>query len=289
MTYEVNKLAKGEHPPLLAEIPEPPTELWSAVMLPPPELKLLAVVGSRKNTHYGREACEYLIAGLKDYPIGIVSGLALGIDGIAHQAALRAGLYTCAIPGSGLDPAVLHPRSHYQLAERIVQSGGGLLSEYAPDFPAALWTFPQRNRIMAGMSHATLLIEANEKSGTLITARLASDYNRDLLVVPGSIFSPSSRGTHQFMKLGATPATTPEDVLIALGFEMNAEESAQEEFDFSGLSPEEVKIIEILSEPRDRETLIGELELPISTANILLMKMELAGLIVDSPGGIRRA
>jgi DNA processing protein len=142
---------------------------------------------------------------LAGYPIGIVSGLALGIDAFAHEAALRAGLYTLAVPGSGLGDQVLYPASNRRLADRIVDGGGGLLSELSPDTRAALWTFPQRNRLMAGMCAATLLIEAGEKSGTLITARMAVDYNRELLVVPGSIFSPTSRGCHQFLKLGATP------------------------------------------------------------------------------------
>jgi DNA processing protein len=188
---------------LLHEIPEPPLQLWYQGQLPPANLKLLAVVGSRKYTTYGKQVVEHLINGLAGYPVGIVSGLALGIDGIAHEMALKNNLYTLAVPGSGLDKKVLYPQKHKNLAERIVMGGGGLMSELSPMSAAALWTFPKRNRIMAGLCHATILIEAGEKSGTLITARMTVDYNRELLAVPGSIFSKNSYGTHQFLKTRA--------------------------------------------------------------------------------------
>lgn len=269
------------------EIPEPPETLWVAGTLPSPETTLLTVVGSRKHTSYGKEACAELLRGLQGYDIAIVSGLALGIDTIAHETAIAVGLPTVAVPGSGLDPAVIYPRTNALLAKRILEAGGTLLSEYAPDFRATEWSFPRRNRIMAGLARATLLIEATERSGTLITARLAADYNRDVLVVPGSIFSPLSAGTHQFMKLGATPVTSSEEILRALGF--TPETANTEEADYSSLPDAERAVMEILFEPRTRDELIESLEIPANEANILLMKMEIAGLIVDSPEGIRRA
>lgn len=285
----VRKLSPSEFPPLLREIPQPPEELWVAGELPSSELHLLTVVGSRKNTPYGRDVCTHIIEGLRGYPIGIVSGLALGIDGIAHDAALCAGLYTLAVPGSGLDPRVIYPRAHAQLAERIVMAGGGLLSEYPPDMRAATWTFPQRNRIMAGIAHATLLIEASERSGTLITARLASDYDRELLVVPGSIFSLASRGTHQFLKLGATPVTSPEDILSAFGITIMSTEGETLDADLSLFDDNERAVLECLRAPKTRDDLLNDLQLPISQANVLLMKMELSGLIVEVEGELRRA
>lgn len=282
----LRKLDPGDFPPSLLEIPEPPKELWISGEFPSPETVLLTVVGSRKYTSYGKEACEEIISGLRGYDIAIVSGLALGIDTIAHEAAVAAGLPTIAVPGSGLDPNVLYPRSNLQLAWRILESGGALLSEFAPDFRATDWSFPQRNRIMAGLAKATLLIEAGERSGTLITARLAADYNRDVLVVPGSIFSPASRGTHQFLKLGATPVTSSEDVLRALGFEPEA--VVPQEIDLSTLSERERAVMEFLTEPQNRDHIIEALEISTSDANILLMKMEIAGLIVETPEGLRR-
>src|SRR3990167_5138860 len=223
MGYTIRQLSAEEFPPQLLEIPEPPKELWLAGTLPSPETVLLTVVGARKHTSYGREACEELISGLAGYDIAIVSGLALGIDGIAHEAAMKAGLATISVPGSGLNPRVLYPRAHLQIALRILEAGGALLSEFPPDTTPAIWTFPKRNRIMAGLAHATPLIEAQERSGTLITARLATDYNRDLMVVPGSIFSPLSKGTNQFLALGATPVTSSQDILRLLGFSPDAE------------------------------------------------------------------
>jgi len=285
--WNVEKLNPSEFPPQLMEIPQPPEELRVAGTLPSPETVLLTVVGSRKYTSYGKEACEEIIGGLRGYDIAIVSGLALGIDTIAHEAAMAAGLQTIAVPGSGLDPSVIYPRSNLQLAQRILESGGALLSEFAPDFRATDWSFPQRNRIMAGLAKATLLIEAGERSGTLITARMAADYNRDVLVVPGSIFSPASRGTHQFLKLGATPVTCSEDVLRVLGFEPEA--SVPKEVDLSTLSEAERIVMEFLTEPQNRDHIIDKLEISTSDANILLMKMEIAGLIVETPEGLRRA
>ncbi len=265
---------------LLNEIPQPPKQLWYRGVLPSPELKLLAVVGSRKYTTYAKQVIDYLISGLKDYSVGIVSGLALGVDGLAHEASLKNNLYTLAIPGSGIDDSVIGPRTNFALAQRILASGGCLLSEFEPKFQATKWSFPQRNRIMAGLCHATLLIEAGEKSGTLITARLAADYNRELLAVPGSIFSKNSHGTHQFLKLGATMVTEPEDILIALN--INPEKTLDKEI--PELSPNEMLVIKLLLEDRDKDSLLRLLPLPVSEASILLMNMEMQGYIsYESP------
>ena len=275
-SYDIRALSSAEFPPLLAEIPQPPTALWAAGNLPPGELKLLAVVGSRKYTSYGKQVVEHLLSGLAGYNVGIVSGLALGIDALAHEAALAHGLYTIAVPGSGLAESILYPRANRRLALQILNNGGGLLSELPPTTSAATWTFPQRNRIMAGMSHATLLVEAGEKSGTLITARMAVDYNRELLAVPGSIFSKTSLGTHQFIKLGATPVTTAEDILAVLGIDIADPDEALPR---PTLSNAEQLVLSHLSEPTDRDRLIRALNLDIPTANIILMQMEMQGYI----------
>jgi DNA processing protein len=219
MLFPIQDVPSKEFFSSLQEIPQPPKALNYRGTLPTPDIILLSVVGSRKYTPYGKQVVDELIDGLKNYPIGIVSGLALGIDSLAHEAALRNNLYTLAIPGGGLGDDVIYPVSHKNLAHRIMEAGGALLSEYEQDFKATTWSFPQRNRIVAGISRATLLIEAAEKSGTLITARMASDYNRELLVVPGNIFSETSVGVHQFLKLGATPVTSAADILDALQIE----------------------------------------------------------------------
>lgn len=284
MEYPLAQLTHIAFPQRLLEIPQPPKELWVRGALPKKDLKWLAVVGSRKYSQYGKDACEHLISGLRGYPIVIVSGLALGMDAIAHKAALNAVLPTVAVPGSGLDWNVLYPKSNQSIAKDILSAGGALLSEYAPNTPASPWTFPQRNRIMVGLSHAVLLVEAGERSGTLITARLTHEYNRDLLAVPGSIFSEGSRGVHQFLKLGATPITSPEDILSALDIAPREKESVA-----SILKGDEKRVFELLEKPIERDVLIRTLALPAYEANSLLALMEIQGHIVESNNVLRRA
>ncbi len=283
---DIIKLQIEEFPKALLEIPQPPKTLYIRGKLPPKDYIYLSVVGSRKNTSYGRDICEKLIAGLKGYPIVIVSGLALGIDTIAHKSALNNNLLTLSIPGSGLDNRVLYPRSNIKLAQEIINSGGCLLSEFEPDFNATLYSFPQRNRLMAGISKAILVIEAQEKSGTLITARMALDYNRDILAVPGSVFSSNSKGTNKLIHQGATPVTTSEEVLEALGFTIEKPTQNDKE-KYADCSTEEKKIIELLFEPMERDELVRSSGLNIAQANALLSIMEIKELIKEELGEIR--
>jgi DNA processing protein len=276
-------LSQEDLPPLLREIPQPPKNLYVRGELPSYDKRWLAVVGSRACTPYGRQVCEYLISGLSGYPIVIVSGLAFGIDTEAHKAALKAGLPTVAVPGSGLDWSVLYPKSNQSLAKEILESGGALLSEFEPDMKAADYTFPKRNRVMAGLCQATLMIEAKEQSGSLITAKLAVDFNRDLLVVPGSIFSAESKGVHQFLRLGATAVTSPQDILQALGIASETSNALSR----NDLSAEELRVVELVASPISRDELIRSLELPTSEANILLSTMEIKGVIVEELGVVR--
>lgn len=282
----VRELSPEEFPPFLRELPDPPKRLFAEGMLPSKRSKILTVVGSRKHSDYGRQAAESLIDGLRGHDVVIVSGLALGLDAVAHRAAMRAGLQTIAVPGSGLDKRVLYPRSHARLAEEILARGGGLLSEFEPTTPAAPWTFPQRNRVMAGMAHAVLVVEAELRSGTLITARLAADYSKDVLAVPGPIFSRTSDGPHMLMRLGATPVRTSADVLDALGI-ADARGPAETKAAPGGLSQDEKKVYEILREPMSRDLLIQRLGMGTTNANILLSAMELKGLIAESLGEVR--
>lgn len=285
MSYSIRELKPSEFPPQLLEIPEPPKKLFLAGELPPSGTILLAVVGSRKYTSYGKDACEKIIDGLKGFPIAIVSGLALGIDSIAHKAAMKAGLATVAVPGSGLHPKAIHPSTHARLAEEIVEQGGALLSEYEPDFKATLWSFPKRNRIMAGLSRAILIIEANDRSGTLITARLATEYNRDVLVVPNGIFSPGSRGSNKLLRQGAYPITSADDVLELFG--LKQEEWAATQESLFDLSPEEKHLVSLLSEPLPRDELIRASGFETSVANTILSVLEIKGLIIERGGEIR--
>ncbi len=288
----IQELEPEDFPLSLGEIPQPPETLYLRGTLPDPtQFYYLAVVGSRKFTNYGREAVERIIGGLAGYPICIVSGLAMGIDAIAHRAALDAGLPTVAIPGSGLDSGVIYPRSNLALAREIVQSGGALLSEFAPDLRAAPWTFPQRNRIMAGISQSTLVIEAEEKSGTLITARLAVDYNRNVFAVPGSIFSAPSKGTNKLIRQGATPITSAQDLLEELGLVAPAgfnTDTAQEPLDLTLYTPEEQAILVLLDEPLSREEILATVSLEPATTLSTLIILEIKGLICEKTGKIMR-
>ena len=172
---ETRELPKKEWPAQLLEIPQQPKKLWMRGTLPPEGTKFLTVVGSRAMTRYGQEACQKLISGLAGYPISIVSGLALGVDTCAHKAALAAGLHTLAMPGSGLNDDVLYPRSNRAFAKEILENRR--LSHFricARCKSSHIHYFPERNRLMVGLADAVLVIEAGEKSGTLITARLAA-------------------------------------------------------------------------------------------------------------------
>jgi DNA processing protein len=285
--FPIHELKKKNFPEALLEIPEPPEKLYLRGDLPGPNTKLLCVVGSRRYTNYGKEACEKLISGLRGYDVAIVSGLAIGIDGIAHEAAINTGLKTISVPGSGLGVTSLHPQAHIGLARKILESGGCMLSEYEADFKATQYSFPQRNRIMAGLSSAVLIIEAEIKSGTLITSRLATEYNKDVLTVPGSIFSKTSEGPHMLIRLGATPITNSKELLLALGFEDRDSAPRNLELEYAECSAEEKMVIELLREPMEKDVLLRSLDMPTGQANAVLSVMELKGLIKEVLGEIK--
>lgn len=199
--------------------------------------------------------------------------------------ALKVGLYTVAVPGSGIDDRVIYPRSHFKLAHQIMAEGGALLSEYPTDTRAARWTFPERNRLMAGLSEATLIIEATEKSGTLITARLATDYDRELLVVPGDIFRASSMGCNQFIKLGARVVTGVDDILDTFNLLDTATVKTNPA---ENLSPEAKRIWDLLTEPTERDELIRKSGLNIETANTLLMQLVIEDILINDDDYFRR-
>jgi len=291
MKYEIKKLNRKDWPPLLEEINQLPERLFYAGKIADWKRKLLCVVGARKNTSYGKEAVETFIEGLRGYPITIVSGLALGIDSIAHRAALKNNLPTISVPGSGLSLEVLHPQSHTRLAQEIVEKGGMLMNEFEPEFKAMFWSFPQRNRIMAGMSHATLIVEAEKKSGTLITARLATEYNRDVLALPGSIFNTTSEGPHMLIRLGATPIRDSDDILEALHLEKVGGDARSDEEKYFDCSEKEMLIIKLLIEPLPRDEILRQAnfqhQIPIGETQTLLSLLELKGLIRETLGEIR--
>ncbi len=281
----IRTLSKNEFPPLLREIHDPPKRLFIRGSDINQSYIYLAVVGSRRYSHYGKDVCEKLIHGLAGYPICIVSGLALGIDAVAHESAIRAGLPTIALPGSGIDGRVLYPRAHTGLARTILSHGGALLSEYEPMHEAAPWCFPARNRIMAGMSHAVLVIEARERSGTLITARLAMECGRDVLVVPAPIFSLHGIGSNQLLREGAQVVTSSKDILQALGITPDETTGAPLQ---TNLSDDERMLIKLLEEPQPLDELVRRSELPVFRTQTLISALEIKGYVVERLGMIER-
>lgn len=285
MPHLPRQLQEKEYPQQLLEIPNPPKKLWLQGAFPSEHTKYLAIVGSRAATQYGKEALHSLVQGLSGYPITIVSGLALGIDAAAHEAALSANLHTIAIPGSGLDSSCLYPRSNLKLSQRIIESGGALLSEHPPLYRARAYDFPSRNRIMVGLSHAVLVIEAAPRSGTLITARLSHEYNRDLLCVPHRIGDPHGFASQLFLRLGATLVADSMHILEALHI---APIEKDVQMQTHKLSVPERTVYDALEEPRTRDELIREVKLSGADALSALVSLELRGIIAEEFGAWRK-
>lgn len=205
----------AEYPELLREIAQPPAQLYVRGTIPSGQC--FAVVGTRMPTPYGKALTPKLVEPLARAGLVIVSGLAYGVDALAHEAALAVGGHTVAVLGTGIDEESLYPRKHRKLARKIVERGGAVISEYAPGTGAMKHHFPARNRIVAGMSVGTLVVEAKEKSGALITAKFAVEENRDVFALPGSVTSAHSVGPNRLIQQGATPVLSPADILDAYG------------------------------------------------------------------------
>ncbi|NTU67025.1 MAG: DNA-protecting protein DprA [Candidatus Moranbacteria bacterium] len=207
-----------DYPDLLKKIHNPPHAIYMRGATNLNSFHMISVVGSRNMTAYGLDAAARLSKELAESGFSVVSGLALGIDAAAHKAALQASGHTVAVLGSGVDDMNIFPRANFSLAKEIIRSGGAVMSDYPPGTPASNTTFPARNRIIAGLSLGTLVIEAAEKSGALITAKHALEFNREVFSVPGSIFSPYSIGTNKLIKRGAKIAMDVGDILEEFEF-----------------------------------------------------------------------
>ncbi len=270
--------------PSLAELPQSPKKLFiRGTLASCKNKKYIAIVGSRAYTGYGALVCKTLIEGLRGYPVVIVSGLALGIDAIAHQTALDCGITTIGFPGSGLSTSVLYPACHKELARTILERGGALISEYDSMARAAYWTFPQRNRLVAGVADMVIVIEAKEKSGALITARLGTEYNKIVGAVPGSIFSEPSKGTNWLLTLGAVPIRGPEDVIRELG--LAAKDPLVSDVI---VNDTEAKVLAFLDEPKTREAVIQALQLSPTEAAVVFSTLEIKGLVTEVFGLLQK-
>ena len=259
---------------LLSEVPSPPKQLYVMGTLPAERLPSVAIVGTRKPSSYGKEVTQRLAYDLAKKGLVIISGLALGVDGIAHRAALEAGGITIAVLANGLPQ--IYPATHKDLADQITKQGGAVLSEYEPETSARTYQFLQRNRIVSGLSDAIIITEAAARSGTLNTAMHALEQGKEVFVVPGNITSPLSTGCNTLLKQGARPVTCADDIL-----EVVAPDLLQSQATLAlGNSPLETTIIQLLtSGVRDGEELQRRSGSAISEFNTALTMMEITGSI----------
>jgi DNA processing protein len=209
----------SRYPAWLRMVPDPPPVLWVRGELSVLEQTSVAIVGSRSASQYARQVARALAAGLADAGIVVTSGMARGVDGAAHEASLAAGGRTIAVLGTGID--VVYPPEHGALAEKIAASGL-LVSELPPGSPPYPGHFPRRNRIISGLSRAVVVVEASEKSGSLITAKMALEQGREVMAVPGSVLYGRNSGAHALIKDGAMPVESAADILDALGLDRKA-------------------------------------------------------------------
>lgn len=265
-----------DYPKELLTIAQPPFGLYIKGRLAR-GIPHLAVVGTRKATAYGREATQKIIRELA-YEINmvIVSGLAQGIDAEAHRSAITNGLPTIGVLGGGMDRASFFPPEHWSLAEEIAAKGGAVVSEYPPGAPALKHHFPARNRIIAGLSAGTLVVEAPEKSGALITARFAVEGGRDVFAVPSPLFSPNAIGTHRLIQDGAKLVTRAGDIIDELNLPRRARTDA---IDSAMTDETERAILNLLKEPRSVDELKQAANLPTPAVITCLSSLELKGFI----------
>jgi DNA processing protein len=275
---DVRLLGRARFPPLLRSIYDPPQRIFlrGAADDDVLERDAVAVVGARACSPYGAQVARRLGRELAAAGLVVVSGLARGIDGEAHRGALEAGGLTVAVLGCGIDRD--YPAAHAELARRI-RERGLVVSEYEPGIEPAPWRFPARNRVIAGLCAATVVVEARERSGALITADLALEEGRDVLAVPGEITASLSAGTNALLKLGAGPCTCAEDVLDLFGLTPEARAAP-------AVGAEAATVLSAL--PAAADELVSSTGLDAQAVAIALAELELAGLACEGDGLFRR-
>ena len=281
----------AQYPPLLKEIPDAPPLLFcwgDCSLLTWPQI---AIVGTRKPTQAGQKLAEQFATQLSQQGLAITSGLALGIDGIAHQSVVNHRGATIAVLGTGL--ANIYPRQHQRLAQQIVANQGLIVSEFLPNTPPINYHFPRRNRIISGLSLGVLVVEAALDSGSLITAKLAAEQNREVWAIPSSVFNVQAKGCHALIKEGAALVETPEDILQDVAHSFAKTKAGQ----FGGVTPVKIdESIDISAEAKQVLTVLGwqiqhfdalaeQGQWDAATLANLLMELELAGKIATVAGG----
>jgi len=289
-------LGDPDYPALLTQIHDPPARLYVNGRLPAEPM--IAIVGSRRATPYGQRAARRLARDLSEVGVVVVSGLARGIDAAAHRGALEGGSPTVAVMATGLDR--IYPPEHAELAQAIAQSGA-VITEAEPGTPPLPGRFPVRNRIISGLSLGVIVVEAAQRSGALITARMAAEQGRDVLCVPGSIENPLATGVHQLIKDGAKLVQTVEDVLDEFAELSRARARAQARIrahtrartraDSGPQDPQLVAVWELLDwvEPRHHDDLAAMMTLDIKEINRRLTLLEIGGYIIGDCGAVTRS
>jgi DNA processing protein len=263
------------YPARLKEIDQPPPVLYLRGEFLPDDVFAVAIVGTRRVTSYGRQIAEQMAAFLAANGITVISGLARGVDAVAHQAALRTGGRTMAVLGSGVDR--IYPPEHRGLAEQMMERGA-IISDYALGTPPDASNFPPRNRIISGLSLAVVVVEAGETSGALLTAEFAAEQGREVFAVPGSILAPQSKGTNKLIQRGALPLLNANDLMQALDLTRIGEHKAARKILPADLT--EARLLDLLGdEPLHVDEIRSQADLPIEKVSAALALMELKGLV----------
>jgi len=272
------------YPHRLKEVDQPPPVLYIRGQYMPEDLFAVAIVGTRRITPYGRQITEELSSFLASNGLTVISGLARGVDAVAHQSALKSGGRTIAVLGSGVDR--IYPPEHRGLAEKIIDNGV-VISDYVPGTPPEASNFPPRNRIISGLSLAVVVIEAGETSGALITAKFAAEQGREIFAVPGSILAPQSKGTNKLIQNGAIPLLSMNDLMQALDLSRVGRQQSVRKI-VPGDADEE-KVLGVLGiEPLHIDDIKNQVNMPIEKVTATLVLMELKGM-VKQVGGMNYA
>jgi DNA processing protein len=282
---KIMTIGSSEYPVNLKEIETAPVVLYVKGNLKAFTINSVAIVGSRKMTSYGKEVTERFAGELASLGVAIVSGLARGVDTIAHQSTLAVGGKTLAVLGCG--PDLVYPLENTGLAKRIIENDGAVISEYPLSYPALRVNFANRNRIISGLSKAVVVVEGQEKSGTLLTASHAANQGRQVFAVPGQITSPQSGAPHLLIKSGAKPATSVNDILEELDLQLKVDKEQMEKA--MPNSNEEEKLMQILeNEPLHLDEIARISSLEVSDISARLAIMELKGLVKNTGRGVYR-
>ena len=272
------------YPQRLRDVDDAPIVLFTKGNADFNTAKVIGIVGTRRATDYGKEVCARLVGEMKDYNVTIVSGLAYGIDYQAHRNALNNDLPTIAVLGHGLDK--LYPAEHNAIAKEMMNKGA-LVSEYISETIPDKTNFPERNRIVAGMVDALIVVESGIRGGALITAEIAWSYNRELFAVPGNLDAEVSAGCNRLIKLNkANVIESVNDIAYHLAWDIKKPDKAKPKMDMKGLSPNEKAIVDILSSNGKIhiDKLAATLQKPTSDLSVSLIEMEFMGLIKALPG-----